>query len=581
MDSEIALSDCEAFGLLVRMRRLNLGLSQEALAEEALGNPDRKSYVSAVENNRLTKITPNTARKLSGPLGLDRADVPASLRWPSANGPSTTEERLRALEARIPTEQVAIEDQAIARFLNRQLASILQRSMSEIYHQRLENGLSLLRIWTGRTFSLQSFLTCYALGLLYVVLAGLVSFFQGDISVGSVTPFRMRHWAGLNFGIVLQCIGFAGLVMAFAWCCWLVRPFGLRPLDNRQIRARLGGVALIAGVACGVVDYFGTASLTAAVLFTVPSCAAISTLSPTSAASYGAMGGIIFGLMAAFSSGLTDDTLRALLTSLSEGFIIGGIVGSWAGLASSLIAKRLTDLRPGQLAAAGGGVAIGGLISLVGLIAANDSVAISAGTLGLFSVTWVALPLANAALDFLSLGISHTIGRRIVNSGARPSSILLLMALDLALAVTFMVLSVVVIGLALNGVTWGVGVETLSSEFLQSSAADPWGQGLWLTTMVLTTIAWTWLHFAFVVSPLASGALTRWMVERPATNRLVLASKDSDFDTFVSVLVAVRGVLFYVSWSGCAVLPAIIFAANPQIISVLISLGWRIADLLI
>ncbi|ABD56453.1 helix-turn-helix domain-containing protein [Jannaschia sp. CCS1] len=581
MDPDAARDDCEEFGRLVRKRRLDLGLSQEALAEAALGNPDRKSFISAIENNRLTKITPNTARKLSGPLGLNRGDIPTSLRWPSANGPLPTEERLRALEAKHAPDQFAIEDRAIARFLNRHMATMLQRSMFEIYRERLIGGLEFLAIWTGRPFSLQSLLTCYALGLLYVVLAGLVSFFHGDIFLGSVNPFRVRNWAGAGFGIVLQCIGFVVLGLAFAWCWRLVREFGLNSLTERQIAIRLGCLALIAGVACGVVDYFGTASLTAAVLFTVPSCAAISTLPPKRAAFYGATGGIIFGLMAAISSGLTDDTLLALVTSLSEGFIIGGIVGTCAGLVSSLIAARMSRLRPGQLAAAGGGVASGGLVSFAGLVLANDSVAISDGTLGLFSVTWLALPLANAALDFISLGISHAIGRYIVFSGARSGTIAVYIAVDMALAVIFMVLTVVVIGLALNGVTWSVGVETMSGEFLERSAADPWGEGLWLTTMALTTIVWTWLHYAFVVAPLASGALTQRLIERIAARRLIQARRVGDFDVSVGVLVSMRGVLFYGCWAALAVLPVVVLVAFPGSLKILLTMGWRVADVFI
>jgi len=172
------ITDYDTFAQLVRTRRRDLGLSQEALASAALGNPDRKSFVSAVENSRLEKITPNTAQKLSGPLGLSVEDVPASLRWPTVDDPSPTEERLRALEARSAAAPAEVDDHAIARFLNRKMAAILSRSMSDMYHDRLAAGLTTLRVWTGAPFGFQSFLMCYALSLTYLVVSGLIGFLR-------------------------------------------------------------------------------------------------------------------------------------------------------------------------------------------------------------------------------------------------------------------------------------------------------------------------------------------------------------------------------------------------------------------
>ncbi|MEM1377180.1 MAG: helix-turn-helix transcriptional regulator [Pseudomonadota bacterium] len=112
MAKKSASRDYEAFARLVRQRRLDLGLRQEALALSALGNPDRKSFVSAIENTRLNKITPATAQKLSGALGLTREDVPTTLRWPSSDFPSPIEQRLSVLEARAASGDVPFDDQA-------------------------------------------------------------------------------------------------------------------------------------------------------------------------------------------------------------------------------------------------------------------------------------------------------------------------------------------------------------------------------------------------------------------------------------------------------------------------------------
>ncbi len=573
------LEDYEVFGRLVRHRRRHLGLSQEALASEALGNPDRKSFVSAIENARLDKITPNTAQKLSGPLGLTLEDVPASLRWPVTDDPSPIEKRLRALEAQMETGHPAIDDRVIARFLNRQMAAVLERSMSELFLQRLSMGLDALRTWTGKPFSLQSVLTCYALSLIYLVMAGLASFLVADITIGSIRPFRMPGWVGPDLRWLLPYFGLALLFLSVFWCCRLLQPFGTRPLTTGEAVRRLGGAALLAGLTCGVIDYLGATTMTAAAVFAVPCIGAISTLRPGRAALYGAAGGIIFGLMAAVSSGFTDSGIISFLKSLSEGFIIGGIVGSCAGLVSSRIAERIPSLRPSQIAGAGGGVGLGALASLAGIVVALQFSAINEGMLGLFAISWLALPLANAALDFISLGVSHTIGRHLVQSGSRGSGILAYLILDLTLAVLFMVLTVVVVGVGLHAITWGLGVETLPETFLTNSARDPWGDGLWLTIMALTTTFWTWLHLAFVLAPLAAGALIRQTIDKTAARRIAQHGPDSDFDASAGVLVSLRFVLFYACWAAIAMAPVVLLSKVPQLMEPILWTGWRLLTL--
>ena len=347
-------------------------------------------------------------------------------------------------------------------------------------------------------------------------------------------------------------------------------------MSERQTAARLAGVAVIAGLCCGVVDYLGSASLTVAAIFAVPSCAAISTLEPKRGAVYGAAGGILLGFVAALSSALSDDDAGAVLTSLSEGFIIGGIVGTCAGLASSLIARTLTHKRPSQLAGAGGGVAVGALVALAGIVAASPFAAVSGGTLGLFAVSWLALPFTNAALDYLSLGISHTLGHHILTSTARAFSIFLVLILDLFLAVALMIVTIVMIGLGLYTITWGFGIETFSDVFLENSATDPWGVGLWLTTMVLSTTLWTWLHYGLILAPLLAGLITRQLVEVPANKRLDQARQENDFDITVGVLVALRLVTFYLCWVIIALLPAIILLVKPEVMEYVLWLGWRL-----
>lgn len=453
--------------------------------------------------------------------------------------------------------------------------------MSDVFRERLAIGIEYLRVWVGAPFSAQSMLVCYADSLIYVVASGALSFFFGEIAIGTVRPFQASDGTRSAIAPAFPLLSLTILILALSACWYLVRDFGREPLEEQTIAKRLGAVALIAGLSCGIVDYFGAQTMVAAALFSVPSIAAISTLKPRRAALYGAAGGIVFGLMAAIGSGLSDETRLAFPISLTEGFIIGGIVGAFAGWISSVIAERVSGLRPGQLAGAGGGNGVGAGASLVGIIVAGQFSAISDRTLGLFAVSWVALPFANAALDYLSLGVSHAIGRHLFYESPRAHSILCLLVLDLFLALAFMVLTVVIAGLSLLAVTVWLGVETSSYQFLLESAADPWGEGLWLTIMALTTIFWTWLHFTFVVAPLASGIFVKRTIETAAKRRIALLSHGDSVDGLTGAFILLGFVGFYGLWTIIALMPALAFVRFPEIMGVVLELAAAIFGVII
>ncbi|MCA3452258.1 MAG: helix-turn-helix transcriptional regulator [Rhodobacter sp.] len=74
--AELSLAD---FGKLVRARRTEKGLSQEALAAAALSNADRKGYISQLENGRLPNITALTLQKIARALDIPQADIDSLL----------------------------------------------------------------------------------------------------------------------------------------------------------------------------------------------------------------------------------------------------------------------------------------------------------------------------------------------------------------------------------------------------------------------------------------------------------------------------------------------------------------------
>lgn len=92
------VSDIMTFGRLVRQARTKLGLTQEALAAEALGNADRKGYISNIENGRLPGITSDTVRKIAEAIDISAEQVPVSLHWHDAlvTQPAETEPEMHA-----------------------------------------------------------------------------------------------------------------------------------------------------------------------------------------------------------------------------------------------------------------------------------------------------------------------------------------------------------------------------------------------------------------------------------------------------------------------------------------------------
>lgn len=74
-------SDAIKLGHLVREQRIVLGWTLENVADEAFSNPDRKGYVSRIENGRIPNITRATVRSIARALHIDREKIPHALRW--------------------------------------------------------------------------------------------------------------------------------------------------------------------------------------------------------------------------------------------------------------------------------------------------------------------------------------------------------------------------------------------------------------------------------------------------------------------------------------------------------------------
>jgi transcriptional regulator with XRE-family HTH domain len=545
--------ETQEFGRQVRARRESLTLSQEALAAAAFGNPDRKTYISALENGRRAGVTPATAKKLARVLEIPVEDVPPGLRWREGGYASPLEDRLATLEDRVAAQDPAQEtEEALVRVFNAQLARQLDEPVSDVYFRRLGRGLRTLGHWTGGPFSLRSLAISFTFAFVYVVFAGLLALGHGRQAIGEVAPFVAPGWAtgGLAWIAALGVIAF--LLSAGVICVQLLRDVGTPGVSWPTHGLRLGLAALLAAVACTVVALITKEPVAVAVFFAVLCFWAVANLPPRSAMLAGLGGGLISGTSAGIMATGSD------LTTI-EASVIGATIGGGAGLASSLMARTAPCRASGQLAGAGAGVAVGAILVCGGLIMAQELAGTGTRSAGLVAVMWLALPFANALTDYLSLGASHWLGRRLVTSGKSVRFALTLGLLDLVLAVVLMLLTVKVIGAGLALTDRAFTGDIDGTGFLAASLADLWGTGLWLGLMVLSTIAWTYGHFAAFVAPAFAGWLTFRVLEAPAAARLASLEPRGAIDMGTALALPGRHVFFWVAWLALAALPPVLF----------------------
>jgi hypothetical protein len=129
-----------------------------------------------------------------------------------------------------------------------------------------------------------------------------------------------------------------------------------------------------------------------------------------------------------------------------------------------------------------------------------------------FFLFWVALPVANAVWDYASWWISRGLGADLVTqirSGSRSIgrkvwTALWHSALDLGAA---LVLLAALASTLPNVVEWFLPVFADEAQWC-AMAREPLGEGLWVTSMLLSTLVPTALHLAAVIaSPAAALAL--------------------------------------------------------------------------
>lgn len=124
---------------------------------------------------------------------------------------------------------------------------------------------------------------------------------------------------------------------------------------------------------------------------------------------------------------------------------------------------------------------------------------------------WLVLPLVNAPLDWLSLGVTRGLlqAARAGHHGGWAALGFGLLDLGFALVFLFLIAAVLVLATALGNVVAGKTLVDLGKIFADLKA-DPWSVNhWWVYFMLLSTLVPTLVHFA-----LAGGAATLWLPQK-------------------------------------------------------------------
>jgi len=512
--------ELKAFGELVRARRKSARLSQEALAAVAFGNGNRKGYISTIENGRVSGLKPETAKRLAEALGLQRHEVPASLRWPTAAETGHPQEALEAqVEALLP----------VVRFVEAQRRAISNRvrvQPIDAYKARFGPALDRLTRFYGESFSFRSFAMSLTLAYVYLFFAGLLAFSNTGGQIGALEIFRLPDWARPT-GDALPAVFLAGLVVAMAMCGYLwcrksvddgasSSASGMRRLWRiRRVRILVGGIVL--GCAAAAFAQLGVDPVFATIVVAIFALVALSDLGPTKCAAAGALAGTLAGLVESL-------VIHRDIAGGLEGAIFGGVLGGASFYVSAKVAANAPYRLIGGLSGAGAGVCAGALatmaffavldglsanhlLSSVFSVRSFEFLATQDRTFVVLTVTWTLLPLVNAGLDYLSYGVSKFLAARALKTEATLRVIALLSVVDFVVAALLSLVTIAAVFWALWVADQVFALEVAPHAFIAEWWADPFGAGIWLSLMILSTLSWSLLHYVLVVVPAASAMI--------------------------------------------------------------------------
>jgi hypothetical protein len=197
--------------------------------------------------------------------------------------------------------------------------------------------------------------------------------------------------------------------------------------------------------------------------------------------------------------------------------VVAAVAGAVAG--AGAVAVAIAGVGAGAVAGVGVGAGVGAGAGVVVVVVAVI-LGVNDATLAML-IFWTVLPLINTASDYLSLGFSHWLGRRIVDdSGHSICHATFYSLCDLGLALVFMLVAAATIPLALALLQSATGVDLGIHKFISDAAADPAGAGLWFGVMILTTLVWTGLHLLVTIGALFCRLNDNFPLDRRAVETL-------------------------------------------------------------
>lgn len=415
-----------------------------------------------------------------------------------------------------------------------------------IYSQFLQNDKS--RLYLAKLFTEAKIHTLYA-AMSCKLLNGLERFFGGKLSFQALG----------KCGLLAYTYPFVFFVLAYSW------------LDGTS---QFSGMSILPAVTEWRVLYLPSYLLFFALIFLV-----LRSIDKSEKCLAGIeQRGKGFFRSIGFNKKVADSVFRlfmAALTCLTFYFLMGfTLTGYILGLVLGILIGALTFARAGAVVGAGavsgaiaGAVSVAGAISgaFAGVIAISGAVAVLGGvsfagaiafafllvfssagaltvafheayTTSLFMLFfYLSLPLLNAMLDWCSWAVSRFFLER-ASKAKSPWIVLLDLALDLIFAVVFMLL------LCLLLPSVGIGIDSLYSGLTQTidnkevvaqtgwldyavaARDDPWGDGILVTLMVVTTLLPTLLHILLgLVSVFITGFFGQrfaMMLSRPDFNNV-------------------------------------------------------------
>ncbi len=288
--------------------------------------------------------------------------------------------------------------------------------------------------------------------------------------------FEGPWWGGMAFGRCYQiAMIYPALMLLAAWAVATVGDFGGAPMgfpetDTGWGRAWRAGVALMA-------------SAVAFYMFSLDWDHPPSWMQR------------ILNFIGAFGrpgKWIAESGVGALILAVTFTVLAGAGAGTVAGAVAVAVAVTLT--------VAGTGAAVGAAIGAA-IVAVNAAINGADGQVALWVSLFLLLPLLNAALDWLSWGVTRFLLRRAAQSGGGFLGWIVLIGeliIDLLAAALFLTALAILLPVVFelwNRIAFGAHVDWV--QMANDALRDPFGVGLLVTGMLVTTFLPTLIHLSY------------------------------------------------------------------------------------